>query len=810
VTGIAFDLRAVQPGDLFAALPGARFRGRRFASEAVARGAAALLVPAPLELGVPELLVADTRAALARVAASFYGAPSHELGVIGVTGTDGKTTTTHLIDAILRAAGLATGCISSVSVRAGEELGPNPTRLTTPESPDVQRLLRDMADASASWAILEASSHGLALNRLDETRFRIAAVTNITADHLDFHRTHAAYRRAKALLFERTAAAGGTAVVNADDPGAIEMLAQTQASPVIRYSACGQPADVWASAIELDQWGSTFELATESGRERVKLSLPGRFNIANALCAAGVAMAAGVPLEVIARALESAPAVPGRMAEIDAGQPFAVIVDYAHTPPALAHVLEHLRACHPRGRIIVVYGASGQRFMKLSGLGEAAAQRADYSVFTTNNPGSDDPLLLLSRLTAGAVKAGAHPEEDFTCIADRRQAIQHALAMAQANDCVLLAGKGHEPRIIWGDDERAWDEAEVARQLLAALGYEPAVGAQCRQDPASRPTVSKPAAAMPSLSIERIFGGARSPLPDNLDPSTLRTVLVTGDIMPSRQVDAWIRRQGPDHPFTRIAALLHQADVVIGNLEAPLVARCRPVSQGLTFCGIPAFAEGMARAGIDVVALENNHIENFGRSGIDETKRHLEAAGVDYATVDHMAVRDVRGLKIGVVAFSGVGHRFDRRQIAQRMERSRAIVDLLLAVFHWGKEYVSIPEPCAETAPDDPRAIARLAIDHGADLVIGNHPHWVQGIELYRGKLIAYSHGNLVFDQLWSIETRQGVIGRYSFCDTALVDVEYLPIVIDEKIQPCLVDDEEGAPIIRRMEGSSIILELDA
>jgi poly-gamma-glutamate synthesis protein (capsule biosynthesis protein) len=279
--------------------------------------------------------------------------------------------------------------------------------------------------------------------------------------------------------------------------------------------------------------------------------------------------------------------------------------------------------------------------------------------------------------------------------------------------------------------------------------------------------------------------------------------------MPSRQVGEAIRRHGADHLFAHVSGVLRQADVTIANLEAPLIERCRPIAEGFTFCGTPAFAAAMANAGIDVVALENNHIENFGRSGIKETTQHLENAGIDFATASHLAVRDIRGLTIGILAFSGVGHRFDRRQIVQCLERSRPLVDLLLVAFHWGKEYVSIPQACPANAPDDPRVIARVAIDHGADLILGNHPHWVQGVEFHRGKLITYSHGNLMFDQFWSVETRQGVIGKYTFHDRTLINVEFQPIFIDDDAQPQLISDHEGASIIRRMEGSSLILSMD-
>jgi poly-gamma-glutamate capsule biosynthesis protein CapA/YwtB (metallophosphatase superfamily) len=312
----------------------------------------------------------------------------------------------------------------------------------------------------------------------------------------------------------------------------------------------------------------------------------------------------------------------------------------------------------------------------------------------------------------------------------------------------------------------------------------------------------------PLLTIDEIFPPRSRLLHEEGDAFRMRVVLATGDIMPSRLVDQSIRRHGPDHPFVHVHEVLHHADLVLANLEAPLAARCRLVTTGNTFCGLPAFAQAMANAGIDVVTLENNHVDNYGRSGLSETKHHLEAAGIDFATASRLAVRDVRGLKIGILAFNGVGRRFDGPRIRERIRQSRPLVDLLLVAFHWGKEYVSLPEPCPATAPDDPRLIGRIAIEHGADLVIGNHPHWVQGVEFWNGRLITYSHGNFVFDQFWSTETRQGIIGKYTFFDTALIAVEYLPVFIDESAQPRPATGEEGAPILRRMEGSSIILQL--
>ena len=473
VTGIAYDSRLVVPGDLFAALPGADVDGHDYAADAVRRGAAALLVERALGLDVPQLIVRDGRAALAVVSAAFFGHPSRELGVIGVTGTDGKTTTSYLIDGILRAGGHVTGMVGTVAVRIGDEVVAHDTRQTTPESVDLQRFLRRMVGAGAGWATLEATSHGLAMHRLDEIAFRIAAVTNITHEHLDYHGTVEAYRRAKGILFERVAAAGGTAVINADDPGAEAMRAFAGSAHVVRYSAQGRPAELRATDLVTDAGGSRFTLdAGAWGSAPVALPMIGAFNVANALCAAAVALSAGIDFPAIVRALEEPPVVPGRMATIDAGQPFSVVVDYAHTPEALAKVLALVRRLHPDGRLIAVFGSAGERDVEKRPLqGAVAARLADFSVFTSEDPRHEDPEAIIAQIALGAREAGGREGESFVRVTDRREAVRRALAVARAGDCVLLAGKGHEGSIIWGREKRPWDEARAAREVLAELGY---------------------------------------------------------------------------------------------------------------------------------------------------------------------------------------------------------------------------------------------------------------------------------------------------------------------------------------------------
>jgi UDP-N-acetylmuramoyl-L-alanyl-D-glutamate--2,6-diaminopimelate ligase len=474
VSGVRNDSRLVQPGELFAALRGGDFDGHAFAADAAQRGAAALLVETAVDVPLPQIMVPDSRATLAKAAATIFGHPSRSIGVIGITGTDGKTTTAHLVDHILRDRGLRTGMVGTVAIRIGREEDHHASRQTTPESSDIQRYLRQMVDAEADWAVLEATSHGLAMHRLDEVWFRIGAVTNVTHEHLDFHGTREAYLRAKAILLERVGAAGGIAVVNTDDPGALAVAPFAAGATVVSYSPSGGDADLRAMDVRCDATGSRFVLdAGDLGRVAIKLPMIGEFNVANALCAAGVALAAGVDLEEIAAALAVAPSVPGRMALVEIGQPFSVIVDYAHTPDALEKVLRLLRTLHPAGRLIVVFGSAGERdIQKRPVQGRVAATLADVSVVTSEDPRFEDADAIIAQIAAGAEAAGAVMGETLFTRTDRREAIRHAIGLARPGDCVVLAGKGHEGSIIWGRDKVPWDEAAVAREVLTEAGYE--------------------------------------------------------------------------------------------------------------------------------------------------------------------------------------------------------------------------------------------------------------------------------------------------------------------------------------------------
>jgi UDP-N-acetylmuramoyl-L-alanyl-D-glutamate--2,6-diaminopimelate ligase len=473
VSGLTYDSRLVQPGDLFAALPGADLDGHDYIRDAERRGASALLVERPVATPLPQIVVPDSRAALAAVAATFHAHPSRALSVIGITGTDGKTTTSFMIDHLLRHAGVSTGMIGTVGIRVGDSDARDASRQTTPESSDVQAYLRQMVDVGVDWAIVEATSHGLAMHRLDGVRFCIGAVTNITHEHLDFHGSVENYRRAKAMLLERVAAETGVVVTNADDPGAVAVEPFAHAATVVRYGITNADVDLRAVDIHSGPTGSQLELVTQShGRVTIDLPFIGEFNVANALCAMGVALAAGLDVQTIAAGMATTPPVPGRMAQVDAGQPFSVIVDYAHTPDALGKVLRLLRRLHPEGRLIAVFGSAGERDIEKRPLqGAISANLADVTVVTSEDPRFEDADAIIAQIAAGAEAAGARRGETLFTRTERRDAIELALSLASPGDCVLLAGKGHEGSIIWGREKRPWDEAGVARELLQEAGY---------------------------------------------------------------------------------------------------------------------------------------------------------------------------------------------------------------------------------------------------------------------------------------------------------------------------------------------------
>jgi UDP-N-acetylmuramoyl-L-alanyl-D-glutamate--2,6-diaminopimelate ligase len=324
-----------------------------------------------------------------------------------------------------------------------------------------------MVEAGSSHAVVEATSHGLATHRLDGTRFLLGAVTNITHEHLEFHRTIENYRRAKAILLERVATEQGIVVLNNDDPGATSIRSHARGAVIVTYSASGASADFQAERIDHEGTGVSFDVVANNDRFRVDLPMPGAFNVANALCALALARGAGVPVGEAARALTAATPVAGRMQPVDTGQPFRVIVDYAHTPESIRTILTLLRTQFAGGRLIIVTGSAGERDVEKRPLqGAACARIADVTIVTSEDPRNEDPETINEQIVAGAVEAGAVRGESVLAITDRREAIRQALEIAQPGDCVLLAGKGHETSIIWGYEHIPWNEAAVAEELL--------------------------------------------------------------------------------------------------------------------------------------------------------------------------------------------------------------------------------------------------------------------------------------------------------------------------------------------------------
>ena len=482
VTALEYDSRQAGPGSLFVAVPGFTVDGHTFLPQVAGAGAAAAIVQEDHARAVMDLpgsmaliAVPETRPVQASAAAWFYGHPGREMVVIGVTGTDGKTTTSHLLTSVLEAAGGKTGRLGTVDTYFPGETGKVTDRMTSPEAPEVQRLLRRFADAGCEFAIVESTSHGLALHRLDHVEYDVAVFTNITGDHLDFHKTFEAYREAKGLLFEAldTAMDKGVpkaAVVNVDDPSANAMLSKTSARP-FRYGLDARDAEITARNIMLRADGSDFRIETPEGRAEASIALPAIFNVMNALAAASAGLACGAQLADVARGLTMAPGVPGRMERINAGQPFEVIVDYAHTGDAVRKVLSVLReVC--KGRLMIVVGAAGERDPgRRFGVGRAAADGADFAVFTNEDPRSEDPAAIVREIGQHAEGAGRTRGDDFLEIEDRREAIAEALRRAQPGDIVLIAGKGHEKSIVYGTQSIPWDDREVTREELGKLGY---------------------------------------------------------------------------------------------------------------------------------------------------------------------------------------------------------------------------------------------------------------------------------------------------------------------------------------------------
>jgi UDP-N-acetylmuramoyl-L-alanyl-D-glutamate--2,6-diaminopimelate ligase len=465
VTGIAYDSRRVGPGNVFVAVPGLERDGLTFVPQATASGAVAVAAetdPGETQPEVAYIRVPNARRALADLADSFYQHPSRAMTVVGVTGTDGKTTTTYLLSAILEAHGMRTGWLTTVNTRIGAEVRPNAADHTTPEAPLVQLALADMRAAKVEVGIVETSSHALAMERVRRVLFRVAIFTNLSPEHLNFHGSFESYRTAKRALFERLDA-DGLAVLNADDPASEVMRAATRAR-VVTYGLQA-PADFGAVDISLSPRGTAFTL--QPGGVRVHTRLVGRFNVANWLAAFAAATHLGAGPEALLKAAASQTPVPGRMNLVDAGQPFTVVVDFAHTPQALEKALATVRSLVD-GRVLLVFGLAGGRdAANRPVMGALAARHADAFVISTDDPGTEDPARIADQIAVGAREV----DRDFSIELDRRAAIRLLFERARPGDAVLLAGKGHEQRMLVGSERLPWNDSRVAAEVLAELGY---------------------------------------------------------------------------------------------------------------------------------------------------------------------------------------------------------------------------------------------------------------------------------------------------------------------------------------------------
>jgi UDP-N-acetylmuramoyl-L-alanyl-D-glutamate--2,6-diaminopimelate ligase len=457
ISGLAYSSSSVTPGALFFCVPGFTSDGHDFAPDAVERGAAALVCERPLGLGVPEVVVPDVRAEMPRVAARFYGDPTRELKVVGVTGTNGKTTTAFLARALLEAGGIQTGLLGTVkSVVGGRE---EPVERTTPEAIDLQRTFRRMLDAGDRACAIEVSSHALELGRAEGIHFACRVFTNLSQDHLDFHETMERYYLAKRRLFEYE---GGPPVVNVDDEYGRRLAGELESA--VTY-AIDHDADYRARDVRFDPAGSSFTCETPGGPLELETRLPGLFNVQNALAAIAAATQLGIEPDGIRSGLAEAARVPGRFEPVDEGQAFTVLVDYAHTPEALENVLRAAREI-TRGKLHVVFGAGGDRDRaKRPLMGRAASELADRVVVTSDNPRSEDPDAIVDEVLAGT---SADAEREV----DRRRAIARAIETASGGDVVVIAGKGHEQgQEFAGGRKEPFDDVSVAREALrSALG----------------------------------------------------------------------------------------------------------------------------------------------------------------------------------------------------------------------------------------------------------------------------------------------------------------------------------------------------
>ena len=475
ISAIRDDSRTVEPGDLFVAIRGLRVDGQDYVAEAIDRGAVAVAVEEPFrELAVPQIVVKRASSALASAAAWWHGDPSRELLTVGITGTNGKTTTSFLARAALEGAGIPTGLVGTIGIGIGEELRRNAEPNTTPGALELQRLLREMVEAGEQAVVIETSSHGLAADRVGSVDYDAAIFTNLSHEHLDFHKTFEAYRDAKLSLFSRLRREGkagrpGLAIVNADDGhgAAFAEAAVSTGARVLTYGE-GDGAEIRLLGFEAEPATSRLHVSLAGQEHQLRLRLPGRFNARNALAALALAHGWGLDIDAVIAALEAVKGVPGRMERVEAGQPFVVVIDFAHTPGSLEAILRELAPLAAEGRgVITVFGSSGERDVaKRPLMGEATARNSRLVIVTEDDSRGEDPQAIFEQIAVGADKAGKRRNEDLLVIPDRREAIAEAFRRAQPGDVVLLAGKGHETWNMGPNGPEPWSDREAAEGLL--------------------------------------------------------------------------------------------------------------------------------------------------------------------------------------------------------------------------------------------------------------------------------------------------------------------------------------------------------
>ena len=472
ITSIEMDSRAVQDGSLFICIEGYTVDGHRYVKQAIENGAVAIVAEQDVEANVPVIKVRSTMRVMAILANAFYENPTAKMQMIGITGTNGKTSVSHLIEEILRKSGKNTGLIGTIGMKINEETFE--TKNTTPDALTLQKMFTQMVEADVDAAVMEVSSHALHIGRVHGCQYDVTVFTNLTQDHLDYHKTMDAYRVAKSLLFSQLGNGYDVdrpryAILNIDDAATAEYIVASQG--IVMTYGIDNDADLMARDIKTMSSGTTFTLVMNEIERPVKMGLVGKFNVYNILATIGATLASGIELDFIIEAIQSLTGVPGRFELVDAGQDFNVIVDYAHTPDSLENVLKTIQG-FTEGKIYCIAGCGGDRDKsKRPIMAQIANQLSDYPIFTSDNPRTEDPVAILQDMEAGVKTSGAAHDckisaNNYKIIVDRKEAIVHAINEAQAGDVVLIAGKGHENYQIIGEKVLDFDDCEMARKAI--------------------------------------------------------------------------------------------------------------------------------------------------------------------------------------------------------------------------------------------------------------------------------------------------------------------------------------------------------